>query len=121
MHPTFGFFTDMTRFGHVVGAAVAVWLILPQAVAGGQPAPSAQLSALLDDASLHVRSTSFDTQIAANGQLRRIPDVSRDAWIADAALWRLIGERGARISVDSLSTEERLTLDVLRWEAAALK
>jgi uncharacterized protein (DUF885 family) len=81
------------------------------------PAPSQRVSALLADVEQRLRTTSFDRQISGEAGVPRLPEVSRAAWRADAALWRSVGSRAGAIPTASLSEEERLTLQLLQWEA----
>lgn len=97
--------------------------VLPGGNAAGaqqQPqsaSPSQRLAALLADVEQRLRTTSFDRQIAATGAVARLPEVSRAAWRADAALWRSVAARARAIPAAALDEEERLTLQLLQWEA----
>jgi len=84
--------------------------------ADAQPTPSERLAALTADVEQRLRTTSFDRQISAGG-VTRLPEVSRAAWRADAALWRSIATRARAIPAAALDAEERLTLQLLQWEA----
>lgn len=85
--------------------------------AGQSPAPPSQrLAALLSDVEQRLRTTSFDRQMSGGG-VARLPEVSRAAWRADAALWRSVAVRARAIPAAALDEEERLTLQLLQWEA----
>ena len=109
---------SLRRLRHpVVTLALLTVSIAPQMFAQ-LPTPSQQLASLLGAIGSELRTTTFDQQIGADGALQHLPDVTRSAWVADAALWRTVGERARTIPVDRLMPDELTTLRVLQWEAS---
>jgi uncharacterized protein (DUF885 family) len=95
----------------------AIVLLALPTVLGAQASGTATLDSLLAQVEHCDASASFDRLIAAGRPPEHLPQVSRGAWEADANCWRAIGAGVARVDMRALSAEERLTVQVLRWES----
>lgn len=80
-----------------------------------------QVNALLASVAQCAQSATFERSIAAGRPVDRLPDVSRSAWIAEAACWADISRRAELIPAAALQGEERITLETLRWESGLQK
>lgn len=101
----------------VIAAALTV---LASSAAGAQPGPSAaqRLSALLDTVTHGIGAPGFDFDYSDTAR-RHLPDPSRRAWVRDAKRWAWVAQQVRAIPTAMLSSEERLTVQLLEWEARA--
>jgi uncharacterized protein (DUF885 family) len=111
--------TSQRHCAHSVVIAASV-MVLACSVARAQtgPSPSQQISALLDTVTRGMRSPGLDFDFSDTAR-RHLPDPSRRAWERDAERWSWVAQQVRAIPTATLSSEERLTLQLLAWEARA--
>ncbi len=105
------------RSAAVIAAAVMMCALSPAAAQRG-PSASQRITALLDTVTHGMRAPSFDFDFSDTAR-RHLPDPSRRAWESDASRWAWVAQQVRSIPTAALSTEERLTVQLLAWEARA--
>ncbi len=78
--------------------------------------PSQQVAALLDTVTRGMRASGFDFDVSDTTN-RHLPDPTRRAWERDAQRWAWVAQQVRAIPMASLEAEERLTVQLLAWEA----
>lgn len=103
----------------IIGLFVtAVFTSATTSLAAQTQTPTEQLAAILDTVTIGMRAATFGGSLTAD-DTKHLPDVSRRAWQEDARRWARVASRLARLPEATLSDEERLTVQLLEWEAKA--
>ncbi len=106
------------RARSAVMAATLMMFASSAAIAQPGPSPSQQIAGLLDTVTHGMRAAGLDFNLSDTGK-RHLPDPTRQAWQNDAVQWAWVAQQVQSIPTAALSPEERLTVQLLVWEAAA--
>lgn len=101
----------------VLGVAVGMPVVIPVQAQQG-PVPSQQIVVLLDTVTHGMRAVGLEFDFSDTAR-RHLPDPTRRAWESDAKRWSWVAQQVRSIPTAMLSAEERLTLQLLTWEASA--
>jgi uncharacterized protein (DUF885 family) len=106
------------RVTGLVGGVMCVVLAIPPARAQAQAVPVPTLATVLATIERCQGASDLERMAISGRPLTELPDVTRATWEQTAACWRTVAADAARISSASLTTQERLTVRVVQWEAA---
>lgn len=102
--------------GGAMMVLVAMALAPASATAQRTGTPSRALSQALDTVMFGMRSV-FDPDLSLDGADQQLVDVTRAAWLGDAARWRRVQRRLQALPTAALTPVERTTRRVLLWRA----